>query len=157
MEIDEIKEIIAIIDNSNIEKFKYEKNDFKLILEKRTELFEEKINSSKTLVKEKNEISNTKESTRIVDIENLQKEKKLHIIGAPLIGTYYEASSPSTSSYVKIGDIVEIGQVICIIEAMKMINEIKSTVKGKIVEILVNNEDLVEYDTPLFKIEVEDV
>jgi acetyl-CoA carboxylase biotin carboxyl carrier protein len=76
-----------------------------------------------------------------------------HTQKSPMIGTFYAASSPDQPPLAKIGDVVKQGQIICIIEAMKLFNEIESDFDGRIVQILVNNATPVEYDQPLFIIE----
>jgi oxaloacetate decarboxylase alpha subunit len=70
-----------------------------------------------------------------------------------MVGTFYRAPSPEAPPYVEVGQIIEVGQVICIIEAMKLMNEIKSEIKGKILEILVDNAEPVEFGQPMFIIE----
>ncbi len=74
-------------------------------------------------------------------------------IPAPMVGTFYRAPSPDADPYVEIGDVVSPGQVVCIIEAMKIMNEIQAEVHGKIVEILVDNAEPVEYGQPIFVLE----
>ncbi len=74
-------------------------------------------------------------------------------IKAPLVGTYYSAGKPGAPPFVKLGDTISVGQPICIIEAMKIFNEIEAEVSGKIVKILVNNEQPVEYDQTLMIVE----
>jgi acetyl-CoA carboxylase biotin carboxyl carrier protein len=74
-------------------------------------------------------------------------------IKAPMVGTFYRAPSPESSPYVEIGGVIEPGQIICIIEAMKLMNEIKSEIKGKISEVLVENAEPVEFGQPLFLVE----
>jgi acetyl-CoA carboxylase biotin carboxyl carrier protein len=74
-------------------------------------------------------------------------------VKAPIVGTFYSASSPDAAAYVKVGDRVEVGQVLCIIEAMKLMNEIESEVAGTVREILVKNAEPVEYGQTLFIIE----
>jgi len=71
---------------------------------------------------------------------------------SPMVGTFYRASSPTSPPYVEVGDSVKAGQVVCIIEAMKLMNEIESEVAGTVVEILAKNEQPVEFNQPLFKI-----
>ncbi len=83
------------------------------------------------------------------------KNDQLHRIVSPMVGTFYEASSPGAGPFVKIGDSVKEKSVVCIIEAMKLMNEIEAEVKGKIVEVLVENGQLVEYGQPLFLVEKE--
>ena len=75
------------------------------------------------------------------------------IIKSPIVGTFYRSSGPDKDSFVGIGSIVEVGTVVCIVEAMKLFNEIESEVSGKIVKILVDNESPVQYDQPLFEVE----
>ncbi|WP_028080622.1 acetyl-CoA carboxylase biotin carboxyl carrier protein [Solimonas soli] len=76
-----------------------------------------------------------------------------HIIKAPMVGTFYRAPSPGAKSFVEVGQTVKAGQVLCIIEAMKMLNQIEADKAGVIVEILAENEKPVEFDQPLFAIE----
>lgn len=82
-----------------------------------------------------------------------KSNKKLLEIKSPMIGTFYRAPNPDAEPFVKVGDIVKKGQVVCIIEAMKLFNEIESEVEGRIVEVLVENATPVEYDQPLFLVE----
>jgi len=78
---------------------------------------------------------------------------KLITIKSPMIGTFYRSSSPDKPLFVNVGDSISAGQVICIIEAMKLFNEIESEVSGKIVKVLVENAQPVEYDQPLFLVD----
>ncbi|WP_299757523.1 acetyl-CoA carboxylase biotin carboxyl carrier protein [uncultured Pontibacter sp.] len=80
-------------------------------------------------------------------------DSKYIAIKAPMIGTFYRASSPDTPVFANVGDEIKKGQVICIIEAMKLFNEIESEVSGKIVKVLVDNASPVEYDQPLFLVD----
>ena len=75
-------------------------------------------------------------------------------IKSPIVGTFYRATSPDAQPYIEVGDVVKPGQVVCIVEAMKLMNEIESDVAGKIVKILVKNEEPVEYNQDLFLVEV---
>lgn len=76
----------------------------------------------------------------------------LHIVKSPIVGTFYESPSPGASAFAKVGDTVEAGQVICIVEAMKLMNEIESDASGEIVKRFVTNGQPVEYGQPLFAI-----
>ncbi len=80
------------------------------------------------------------------------EEEGLHQVRSPIVGTYYEAPSPGAPPFVKVGDTVTAGQVLCIIEAMKLMNEIESDVAGEIVKKFVSNGQPVEYGQPLFAI-----
>ena len=110
--------------------------------------------------------SSVKEETRIDDLNNLKDSTEdnsskenteestvdvdLRIIKAPLIGTYYESAKPGEPAFINIGQSIKPGQSLCIIEAMKIFNEIESEYSGEIIEILVNDGDPVEYGQPLF-------
>jgi len=74
-------------------------------------------------------------------------------IKSPMIGTYYKTPSPDKPAFVNVGDVIKVGDVLCIVEAMKLFNEIESEVSGKIVKVLVENASPVEYDQPLFLVE----
>ncbi len=88
--------------------------------------------------------------TSLVNVQN--DEENYKIVKSPMVGTFYASSAPDKDPFVKVGDKVHKGQVLCIVEAMKLMNEIESEFDGEIVEICVNNEDIVEYGKPLFKI-----
>jgi acetyl-CoA carboxylase biotin carboxyl carrier protein len=76
----------------------------------------------------------------------------LHLVKSPIVGTYYESPSPGSPPFVKAGDSVEVGQILCIVEAMKLMNEIESDVAGELVKKLVNNGQPIEYGQELFSI-----
>ncbi len=80
------------------------------------------------------------------------EDASLHIVKSPIVGTFYESPSPGTPAFVKIGDVVEQGQVLCIIEAMKLMNEIESDASGEIVKRFVQNGQPVEYGQQLFAV-----
>ena len=84
--------------------------------------------------------------------EAARTAEELHIVKSPIVGTFYEAPAPGAPPFLKIGDAVEAGQVLCIIEAMKLMNEIESDIAGEIVQKLVANNQAVEYGQPLFAI-----
>jgi len=81
--------------------------------------------------------------------------KNVVVVNSPIVGTFYRSPSPDAPSYVEVGDVVKKGQVLCIIEAMKLMNEIEAEVSGKIVKVLVENAQPVEYGEPLYHIDPE--
>jgi acetyl-CoA carboxylase biotin carboxyl carrier protein len=85
-------------------------------------------------------------------IEVVPETNGLHAVRSPLVGTFYRAPAPGEESYVEVGDTVKAGQVLCIVEAMKMMNEIVADVSGEVVEVLAENSGGVEYDQPLFRL-----
>lgn len=74
-------------------------------------------------------------------------------VKSPIVGTFYRSSSPEKPPYVKVGDTIEVGSVVCIVEAMKLFNEIESEISGKIVKVLLEDSSPVEYDQPLFLVD----
>ena len=80
-------------------------------------------------------------------------EEELHILKSPIVGTFYETPSPGAAPFVQVGDSVEAGQVVCIIEAMKLMNEIEADVAGRIGDVLVQNGEAVEFGQPLFAVD----
>ena len=93
----------------------------------------------------------TPKENSLINVEN-KKEENLKIVKSPMVGTFYASSAPDKEPFVKVGDKIKKGQVVCIVEAMKLMNEIESEFDGEVVEICVNNEDMVEYGAPLFKL-----
>jgi acetyl-CoA carboxylase biotin carboxyl carrier protein len=81
-----------------------------------------------------------------------EAEENLHYVKSPIVGTYYESPSPGSPPFLKVGDMVKEGQVLCIVEAMKLMNEIEADASGEVVKILVSNGAPVEYGMPLFAI-----
>ena len=79
-----------------------------------------------------------------------RSSEDLHLVKSPIVGTYYESPSPGTDAFVKVGSHVEMGQTLCIVEAMKLMNEIESDASGEVVRIFVENGQPVEYGQPLF-------
>ena len=98
-----------------------------------------------------NEIS--AEVAPVAELIKEEKHKSGNIVKSPMVGTFYAKPSPTSTPYVEIGKEVKVGDTLCIIEAMKLMNEIESEYAGKVTEILVKDGDVVEYGTPLFRIE----
>ena len=96
-------------------------------------------------------VATTPKENYLVNVEN-KKEENLKIVKSLMVGTFYASSAPDKEPFVKVGDKIKKGQVVCIVEAMKLMNEIESEFDGEVVEICVNNEDMVEYGAPLFKL-----
>ena len=156
MNINEINELLKLIDNTNLGYVKLETNDLKLEVSKN--IINDNITDKPNLISQKNinenNESESEEETTLTeksDIVTLDEEN-LTTIESPLMGTFYASPGPDKDVFVRVGDIVNVGDTLCIVEAMKMMNEITSDIYGEIVEILVKNEELVEYNQPIFKI-----
>lgn len=142
MELDEIKEIISYLVGTDVTELTIEKEGFKIRIKRGG--FYAPVEITKTQI--------TKEPSKTKEAE---QEETLHTIVSPLVGTFYRAPSPDAQPFVEVGSRVEKGQVVCIIEAMKIMNEIESDVSGVIKKILVENGQPVEYGEPLFLVEVD--
>ena len=92
------------------------------------------------------------EKTEVVEEKKEEKEEDYKIVKSPMVGTFYSKSSPTAEPYVQVGSKVKKGDILCIVEAMKLMNEIESEFDGEIVEVCVNDGDMVDYGKPLFKI-----
>ena len=155
LDYNQIKELIKEIDSSSLRVFELENRDIKLKLSKNEEnsLYKENIinttSSESSAVFTKENKTLTEET--LVETEELIEEN-LNIVKSPLVGTYYSSSTPGGAPYVEIGSKVKKGDVLCIVEAMKIMNEITSEVDGEIVEALRTDEEIVEFGMELFKI-----
>lgn len=151
MNIAEIKELVKVIDDSNLTTFELEQDGVKLVLKKEA-VAEMKVAAPVTVAAPV--VTAVKEEVKVEEsVKEATKEAPTgKTINSPMVGTFYASSAPDKPAYVKVGDKVKKGQVVCIVEAMKLMNEIESEVDGEIVEILVNNEDMVEYGQPMFVI-----
>lgn len=143
MEYEKIKQLIEEMGNSKLTEVDIEFPDGTKISMKKDNV-KERVIQDTTVIKNSDNI--TKET---------KKEEKGNIVKSPMVGTFYLKSSPTAEPYVEIGKEVKKGDVLCIVEAMKLMNEIESEYTGKVTEILVKDGETVEYGTPLFRIEGE--
>lgn len=146
MEIKEITELIDAVSRAEINNFHLQQGDFCLNMDK---LEQRKEVSNLTKVEE-----NTIVTGKHPEVMVMEDTTNLTEVTSPIVGTFYSAAGPESEDFVQVGDHVKKSQVLCIIEAMKLMNEIESDVEGEVVEILVKNEAMVEYNQPLFKIKV---
>jgi oxaloacetate decarboxylase alpha subunit len=148
MNIKEIKEMINLMNENNLMELEIEEEGVRIRL-KRTSAAGEAF--SGPIVVERERVAGAPVQPALQ-----APEKSIAAtveIKAPMVGTFYRAPSPEAPPYIEVGQTIEPGQVICVIEAMKLMNEIKSEVKGKILEILVDNAEPVEFGQPLFLID----
>ena len=178
MDFKEIQELVKLINKSNLTEFKLKEGDFELSI--RTKKWGKmRARDLQALQAQQQQIlpiaaptmampaaqpapaaapvaavaPAVEESTSAANAETAEASKNTLIIKSPIVGTFYRASSPDKDAYVGIGSIVEKGTIVCVVEAMKLFNEIESEVSGKIVKILVENQTPVQYDQPLFEVE----
>lgn len=152
MNISEIKELVKIIDESTLTTFEMEQEGVKLVLKKEAVAA---MPVAAPVAVAAPVVNAFKEEVVVQVEENVKNEAPVvagKTVNSPMVGTFYASSAPDKPAYVKVGDKVKKGQVVCIVEAMKLMNEIESDVDGEVVEILVNNEDMVEFGQPMFVI-----
>ncbi|MDW0112125.1 acetyl-CoA carboxylase biotin carboxyl carrier protein [Sporosarcina saromensis] len=165
LKIQEIREIIKLIDQSSIDKFTFESDGTKIKLEKKNEgathqmvaqpQSEQPVQQAAPAAAEvkkeepKQEVEKVEESPAAESKKSVD-DASLHKIPSPMVGTFYKSSAPDAPAYVQKGDSVKADTIVCIVEAMKLFNEIEAEVSGEIVEILVEDGQLVEYGQPLF-------
>ena len=148
MEFEKMIELIKTVSDSNLTQFQIEEDGFNLSMKTDKQ--------SKVVVQKQESIPKEIQSVAMDEIKPAeQKEIKKaegNVVKSPLVGTFYSASSPDSAPFVKVGDTVKKGQVLGIVEAMKLMNEIESEFDGVVKEIQIENEQVVEYGQPLFVI-----
>lgn len=160
MDFKQIQELIKIINKSNIGEITLEEKDFKITIKQKEDHVTQVVSSPSALLPSYVSEAAARpaavqepaaEKTKSANAE--PKAENLLTIKSPMIGTFYRRPSPDKPIFAEVGDDVAPGKVVCIIEAMKLFNEIESEVSGKIVKILVDDASPVEYDQPLFLVE----
>jgi acetyl-CoA carboxylase biotin carboxyl carrier protein len=157
MDLDLIKKLVKIVDTSGITDLELEENGLKIKIAK-------KIRNTKVITQAQIPVTSSQpvihsSSATMEETVNKKPEPEViaanvHEIRSPIVGTFYRAPAPDADSYVQVGSSVSPGSVLCIVEAMKLMNEIESDVGGKVIKILVENGKPVEYNQPLFLIEL---
>lgn len=141
MNLKEIKEIVKLMNDNDLSEVQVEREGSKLRLKKGVDVVPAPIVHAAPAL------------APIAAAETPAKAASGVEINSPMVGTFYRAPSPEAPAFAEIGQMVDVGQVVCIVEAMKLMNEIKSEVKGKIIDVLVNNAEPVEFGQPLFSVE----
>ena len=148
MDLRKLKSLIDLVSDSDISELEISEGDDSVRIVK------EKNKSSEKIVK----YENPTQSDNLNDSTESEKDtfetENFKIITSPMVGTFYRSPSPESSPFVDVEQQIDEGQTLCVIEAMKLMNEVPSTASGKILEILVENGEPVEFEQPLFKIEV---
>jgi len=163
MKLNEIQDLIKFVAKSGVSEVELETKDVKIVIKtpagKKEQVFvqaaapvaQQMVQANPVVQQTAAPVAETK--TPEVKASAGADESKYITVKSPMIGTFYRSSSPDKPAFVNVGDDVATGKVICIIEAMKLFNEIESEVKGKIVKVWVNDATPVEYDQPLFLVE----
>lgn len=139
MEYEKIEALIKLMEDSSLTTFSYKDGESEILLKRDLS---------------KMDLSDAKEVKKVSHVNDKDEElgEERIYIKSPVIGTFYESPSPQAKPFVSIGDKITKGQVVGIVEAMKMMNEVVSEYDGVVEEILVENEQIIEYDQPLYRI-----
>ncbi|MBL7573273.1 acetyl-CoA carboxylase biotin carboxyl carrier protein [Staphylococcus saccharolyticus] len=156
MNFKEIKELIEILDQSNLTEINIEDNKGSVVnlkKEKETEIITPQVTqqAAQPIMQPQTNVE-AQPTTAQKSNESEEKNDDYDTINAPMVGTFYKSSSPDEEAYVQVGDTVTNDSTVCILEAMKLFNEIQAETSGEIVEILVEDGQMVEYGQPLFKV-----
>ena len=141
MDIKEIKKLVALMQEAGLAEIEVEESGRRVRLRRESLVALEAPRAIPASV------------TRIDTLAASETEIEGHFIRSPIVGTFYRSSSPDQAPYVETGSIVKKGQTLCIVEAMKLMNEIESDIDGKIAQVFLEDGATVEYGTPLFRIE----
>lgn len=171
LNIEQLKEIIKLVDESSLHEFELESDGTKLTLRKQSAKPPTNENAAATAVVPVSSpavdpvsideadrsvaVSETAESLSSAASEDAMEDEKLHKIVSPMVGTFYSKPEPTAPPFVKVGDRVQPDSIVCIVEAMKLFNEIEAEVSGEIVKALVSDGQLVEYGQPLFLVKTK--
>ena len=159
-EVQQIEQLLRFMAEHNLEEFEYSRGDLRIRLKKpsvaasivqRPMVMPEIIVPAAPAASERPANPGPSAAAEARSGEPRATED-LHLVKSPIVGTYYESPSPGAEAFVKVGSVVESGQVLCIVEAMKLMNEIESDESGEVVRIFVENGQPVEYGQPLFGI-----
>jgi acetyl-CoA carboxylase biotin carboxyl carrier protein len=163
MDFKQIQELIKLVNNSNIGEVTVEQKDFKITIRQKdeqiTQITATALQQPLPMSLPQSQMQAPSQALPSAPVPEApkptlaQEQANLLTIKSPMIGTFYRRPSPDKPDFVEVGDEVTPGKVVCIIEAMKLFNEIESEVKGKVVKVLVEDASPVEYDQPLFLVE----
>ncbi len=146
MDIKQIQDLIKFVHKSGVNEVSIEENDFKITI---------KTNQAPTVVTASIPAAAPLAAAPapVTAAPAVSESDNYMTIKSPMIGTFYRSASPDKPSFVNVGDEIKAGQVLCVVEAMKLFNEIEAEISGRIVKVLVDNASPIEYDQPLFLVE----
>jgi acetyl-CoA carboxylase biotin carboxyl carrier protein len=154
-EVQQIEQLLRFMSEHNLEEFEYSRGDLRIRLKKPSAgvpMYARSMGLPEIIVPGATERQAPSSQNTPSAAPEPRVTEDLHLVKSPIVGTYYEAPSPGAEAFVKIGAHVESGQTLCIVEAMKLMNEIESDESGELIRIFVENGQPVEYGQPLFGI-----
>lgn len=155
MDIKQIQDLIRFVSKSGVNEVSIEQEDFKITIktnQQQTAVVTTSLPSATLIPENSVSVPSITVTTPII-ATSVEDTSKYITVKSPMIGTFYRSASPDKPIFVNVGDEIKVGDVLCIIEAMKLFNEIESEVSGRIVKVLVDDSSPVEYDQPLFMVQ----
>jgi acetyl-CoA carboxylase biotin carboxyl carrier protein len=162
MNLKELKELIEFLEEKNIAEFELERGDVKVRIKRAGDQTvvhthaDPRFFAVPAAPPPATEVGMVPAIPAAAPAAKPAAQENLHMVKSPIVGTYYEAPSPGAPPFVKPGDTVEVGQVLCIVEAMKLLNEIECDVAGEVVKLLATNGQPIEYGQELFAIRAKE-
>lgn len=155
MDFKQIQELIKMVNKSNLSELTIEEKDFKVTIKQKEEVIQQTVYTGQVQASAPSSALQPAPAPSAATPATKQADdtSKYITIKSPMIGTFYRKPSPDKPLFIEVGDEVTPGKVVCIIEAMKLFNEIESEVKGKVIKILVEDQSPVEYDQPLYLVD----
>ncbi|MBC2193196.1 acetyl-CoA carboxylase biotin carboxyl carrier protein [Listeria sp. FSL L7-0229] len=152
LSIDEIKQLIELIDESTLDEFELETKDSKILLKKNKTVVAQAVQETAVVAPvQAAPVAPVQAAAPQVEV-SAAEDANLEVITSPMVGTFYASASPEDANFVSVGSKVSAQSVVCIVEAMKLFNEITADIDGEIAEVLVSSGELVEFGQPLFKV-----
>ncbi|MFW6237815.1 MAG: acetyl-CoA carboxylase biotin carboxyl carrier protein [Bacillota bacterium] len=153
MDIEEIKSLIDILEGTDVTELAIEEDEVKIKIKMGPDKVETVQQMQPQSVATPGPAREQQQTVKTGEDEGGETEAEGEIITAPMVGTFYRAPAPDADPFIEVGEVIESGDTLCIIEAMKLMNEIEAETSGRIVEILVEDGEPVEYGQPLFRVE----
>jgi acetyl-CoA carboxylase biotin carboxyl carrier protein len=154
-EIEHIEHLLNFMTEHNLEEFEYSRGDLKIRLKKpsaNAAVGVRQFAAPEIIIAGAAQSQPVAAPAAQTPAAESRSTEELHLVKSPIVGTYYESPSPGSEAFIKVGAYVETGQTLCIVEAMKLMNEIESDISGEVLRIFVENGQPVEYGQPLFGI-----
>jgi acetyl-CoA carboxylase biotin carboxyl carrier protein len=153
--IDDVGRLVDLLAESGIGQIRVKQGDLEITVKAKTEVLPARTLAEPSAAPAVTQPTVTPSAETVPEPGPAERNGGLHLVRSPVVGTFYRAPAPGEEYYVEVGDHVGVGQTLCIVEAMKLMNEILADVSGEVVEVLVENSKGVEYDQPLFRIRPE--
>ncbi len=153
--LEDVGRLVELLAESGVGQIRVKQGDLEITVKAKTEVPPAGTPAESSAAPVVGQPADTSPAETVPEPGSAERNGGLHLVRSPVVGTFYRAPAPGEESYVEVGDHVGAGQTLCIVEAMKLMNEILADVSGEVVEVLVENSKGVEYDQPLFRIRPE--